>query len=149
MTLKVGDRVPEFSAVDATGKLFESQSHIGKKVVIIYFYPKDDTPQCTAQACGFRDHFSEFQNLDIEIIGISADDESSHQKFIQKYNLPFVLLSDPDNAIRNLFGVPSRLFGLLAGRVTYLVDKDGIIQEIFDNWIGKKHVARMLDKMIK
>ena len=149
MQLKVGDRVPDFTAKDTAGRLFNSYSVIGKKAVIIYFYPKDDTLQCTAQACGFRDHFSDFQDLGIDIIGISADDVTSHQEFTQKFNLPFILLSDSDNAIRKLFGVPSRLFGLLPGRVTYLVDNNGIVQMICDSMIGMKHVSKMLAKMLK
>lgn len=147
MRLQVGDKIPNFSAIDATGRLFESQSIVGKKAVIIYFYPKDNTPQCTAQACGFRDYYSDFKDLEIDIIGISADDKASHQDFAQKYNLPFILLSDADNVIRKLFGVPNQLFGLLPGRVTYLVDKNGIVQLIFDSMIGMKHVKRMIDKV--
>ncbi|GGA83187.1 peroxiredoxin [Flavobacterium palustre] len=147
MALKAGDIVPKFTAQDATGAVFESNSIIGKKAVIIYFYPKDDTPQCTAQACGFRDNYAEFVNLGVEVIGISSDDVNSHQQFIQKYNLPFLLLSDPDKAIRKLFGVPSAFLGLLPGRVTYLVDKYGMIQMVFDSMLGMKHVKKMIEKL--
>lgn len=149
MRLKVGDTVPDFTAKEATGALFDSRTVIGKKAVIIYFYPKDNTPQCTAQACGFRDNYAEFLKFGVDVIGISADGVASHQEFIQKFNLPFRLLSDSDNAIRKLFGVPSGLFGLLPGRVTYLVDDKGVIQMIFDSMIGMRHVSKMLAKMIK
>lgn len=149
MALKVGDIVPTFEAKDATGAIFESQSIIGKKAAIIYFYPKDDTQQCTVQACGFRDNYAYFSNLGVEVIGISSDDVQSHQEFIRKYNLPFVLLSDSDKVLRNLFGVPSSFLGLLPGRVTYLVDKNGVIQMVFDSIMGMKHVSKMIEKLNK
>lgn len=147
MALKTGDTVPKFTAKEASGAIFESDSVIGKKAVIIYFYPKDDTPQCTAQACGFRDNYTEFVDLGVEIIGISSDDVNSHQEFIRKYNLPFLLLSDSDKALRKLFGVPSAFLGLLPGRVTYLLDKNGVIQMVFDSMLGMKHVKKMIEKL--
>lgn len=149
MALKVGDVIPKFTAKDATGNLFESESIIGKKAVIIYFYPKDNTSQCTVQACGFRDNYDDFLKLGVEVIGISSDDVDSHQEFAKKYNLPFILLSDPDKALRNLFGVPSKIFGLLPGRVTYFVDKQGMIQIVFDSLLGMKHVSKMIEKLIE
>ncbi|MBD0726470.1 peroxiredoxin [Flavobacterium sp. L1I52] len=149
MALKEGDHIPGFTAKDAAGNLFDSRSVIGQKAAIIYFYPKDDTPQCTAQACGFRDNYSEFLNLDIAVIGISSDDVASHRDFSQKYNLPFILLSDTDQSVRKLFGVPSKFFGLLPGRVTYLIDKAGVIQMVFESMSGMKHVRKMLEKMVK
>lgn len=149
MGLKVGDVVPEFTATDASGNFFESASIIGKKSVIIYFYPKDDTSQCTAQACGFRNHYSDFLDLGVEVIGISSDSVHSHREFAQKYNLPFTLLSDTDKKIQKLFGVPSKIFGLLPGRVTYLVNEHGVIQEVFDSIIGMKHVSKMIQKLNK
>lgn len=147
MALKTGDTVPKFTAKEASGVIFESDSVIGKKAVIIYFYPKDDTPQCTAQACGFRDNYAEFVDLGVEIIGVSSDDVNSHQEFIRKYNLPFLLLSDSDKALRKLFGVPSAFLGLLPGRVTYLLDKNGVIQMVFDSMLGMKHVKKMIEKL--
>lgn len=147
MALKTGDTVPKFTAKEASGAIFESDSVIGKKAVIIYFYPKDDTPQCTAQACGFRDNYAEFVDLGVEIIGVSSDDVNSHQEFIRKYNLPFLLLSDSDKALRKLFGVPSAFLGLLPGRVTYLLDKNGVIQMVFDSVLGMKHVKKMIEKL--
>lgn len=149
MALKVGDIVPRFTAKDTSGAIFDSQSIIGKKAVIIYFYPKDDTSQCTLQACGFRDNYADFTNLGVEVIGISSDDVHSHQEFTKKYNLPFVLLSDSDKAIRKLFGVPSSLLGLLPGRVTYLVNKNGLIEAVYDSIMGMKHVSKMIEKLTK
>lgn len=142
--LKVGDTIPEFTATDANGNQFNSHSIIGKKWIVVYFYPKDDTPGCTAEACSFRDQYQDFKDLDAEIIGISSDDVNSHQKFIQKYNLPFLLLSDYDKKIRTLFGVPNNLLGLIPGRITYVIDKKGVIRYVFDSLMGKIHVSKAL-----
>lgn len=148
MALQVGDKISDFSAKDSDGNNFESASIIGKKPVVFYFYPKDNTPGCTAQACGFRDQYEDFKDLGAEVIGISSDSIASHEKFIQKYKLPFILLSDSDKKIRDLFGVKPNLFGLLPGRVTYVVDKNGIIQLVFDSLVATNHIPRALE-MIK
>lgn len=150
MALKVGDKVPNFIAYDTNGNVFESQSIIGKKPLVIYFYPKDDTPGCTAQACSFRDQYEDFTDLGAEVIGVSSDTVASHQKFAKQYKLPFILLSDSNKKIRNLFGVPSGLFGLLPGRVTYVADKNGTIQLIFDNnLMATKHIPKALASIKK
>jgi len=148
MALKVGDKVPHFTAKDTNGNLFDSTSILEKKPVVIYFYPKDDTRVCTEQACSFRDSYEEFTDLGAEVIGVSGDSASSHQKFAQKHQLPFILLSDHDKKLRNLFGVPTALFGLIPGRVTYVIDEKGIIRLIFDNLSGKIHIEKAL-QMIK
>lgn len=148
MALQVGDKISDFSAKDSDGNDFESSSIIGKKPVVFYFYPKDNTPGCTAQACGFRDQYEDFKDLGAEVIGISSDSIASHEKFVQKYKLPFSLLSDSDKKIRDLFGVKPNLFGLLPGRVTYVVDKNGIIQLVFDSLVATNHIPRALE-MIK
>lgn len=148
MALKVGDVVPAFSAKNTEGNLFESHSIVGIKPVVIYFYPKDDTPGCTTQACSFRDQYEDFNALGAEVIGISGDSFTAHQKFANKYKLPFILLSDEGKTIRQLFGVPTALFGLLPGRVTYVVDKRGVIRLIFDQMAPKSHITKALD-MIK
>lgn len=144
MELQVGDKIPEFSAKDSNGDDFDSLTYIGKKPVVFYFYPKDNTPGCTAQACGFRDQYEDFRNFGAEVIGISSDSITSHEKFVKQYNLPFILLSDNDKKIRTLFGVKPNLFGLLPGRVTYVVDNDGIIQLIFDSLVSTNHIPRAL-----
>lgn len=148
MALKVGDIVPAFSAKNTEGNLFESQSIVGAKPVVIYFYPKDDTPGCTTQACSFRDQYEDFKALGAEVIGISGDSITAHQKFANKYKLPFVLLSDEGKKIRQLFGVPTALFGLLPGRVTYVVDKKSVVRLIFDQMAPKSHITKALE-MIK
>jgi peroxiredoxin Q/BCP len=145
MALKVGDTIPNFTAKDTNGELFESKNFVGKKPIVIYFYPKDNTPGCTAQACSFRDQYQDFQDLGAEVIGISSDSETSHQKFAKQYKLPFILLSDGDKKIRNLFGVPSGLFGLIPGRVTYVADKQGVIKMIFDSVLATKHIPKALE----
>ena len=133
MALKVGDVVPQFTSQTTDGSFFESTEYIGKKPLVIYFYPKDNTRVCTVQACGFRDQYEDFKAFDAEVIGISSDSISSHQKFANQYQLPFILLSDSKKLLRKLFGVPNDLLGILPGRVTYIIDKHGIIQLIFLN----------------
>lgn len=148
MGLKVGDCIPNFTAKDSLGNSFESQTFLGKKPLVIYFYPKDHTPGCTAQACSFRDQYEDFTDLGAEVIGISSDSETSHQKFAKQYKLPFILLSDADKKIRKLFGVPSGLLGLMPGRVTYVADKNGTIIFIFDNsMMATKHITKSLEAL--
>ena len=144
--IKVGDKIPSFTAKDLKGDDFEIQNYIGKKPLVIYFYPKDNTAGCTIQACSFRDQYQDFTDLGAEVIGISSDSVTSHQKFQEDYKLPFVLLSDENQKIRNLFGVPKGLLGLVPGRVTYVIDQDGIVKMIFDNGLMvKKHISKALD----
>ncbi|AVQ70777.1 putative peroxiredoxin bcp [Microcystis aeruginosa NIES-1211] len=143
--IKVGDQVPNFSLPSQTGTTVNIGDLIGKKSLVIYFYPKDDTPGCTAESCAFRDSYEVFTDAGAEVIGISADSPQSHQQFAQKYNLPFTLLSDSDNRVRKLFGVPSTLF-VLPGRVTYIIDKEGIVRHIFDSMLDfKAHVTESLN----
>ena len=149
MALQVGDKIPNFTAKDNDGNVFDSASIVGKKPVVFYFYPKDNTPGCTAQACSFRDQYEDFKDLGAEVIGISSDSIASHEKFIQKYKLPFILISDSDKKIRNLFGVKANLFGLLPGRVTYVADKNGIIQLVFDSLSAMNHIPRALNSIKK
>ncbi|MDI5898214.1 peroxiredoxin [Flavobacterium sp. LB2P84] len=149
MGLKVGDTIPNFKAKDANGNDFDSQNIVGKKPLVIYFYPKDNTPGCTTEACSFRDQYEDFTALGAEVIGISSDSVSSHQQFSTQFKLPFILLSDNDKKIKNLFGVPSGLFGLLPGRVTYVTDKNGVIQMIFDSILAAKHIPKALQAIQK
>src|SRR6478752_3743061 len=148
MAIKVGDKIPQFKAKDTNGNDFDSASLIGKPAVY-YFYPKDDTPGCTKEACTFRDQYEDFKDLGAEVVGISKDSVASHKEFAEKYRLPFLLLSDNDNKIRNLFGVPADLFGLLPGRTTYVSDKNGIVTMIFDSMSGSKHISKALDAIKK
>lgn len=140
-----GSQVPTFELKDQYGKLFSLDSVIGKKNLVIYFYPKDETPGCTKEACAFRDQFAVFEDADAMIIGISAQSVESHLEFAKKHRLNYTLLSDPGNKVRKLFGVPGNLFGLLPGRVTYVVNKEGKIVYIFNSQTDvEKHVSETL-----
>ena len=144
MGLQVGDKIPEFSLPDQDGNTFNSSDYIGKKPVVIFFYPKDNTPGCTREACSFRDSYEEFTDRGAEVVGISADSESSHRKFATSHNLPFKLLADRKNKVRRLFKVEKTLFNLLPGRETFVVDKDGIVIMAFNNMGASGHVKRAL-----
>jgi peroxiredoxin Q/BCP len=129
--IEVGSQIPEFTLPDQNGKEFNIKDFIGKKNLVIYFYPKDDTPGCTKEACYFRDQYEIFNNADAMVIGISSQSVLSHKKFADKYNLTFTLLSDEKSKVRKLFGVPS--FAFLPGRVTYVADKKGMVHYIFNS----------------
>ena len=148
MAIQIGDKLPHFIASQQDGNVFDSHN-IKEKPVVIYFYPKDFTPGCTTQACSFRDAYQDFQDLGAEVIGVSADSVASHQNFQQKYKLPFILLSDADKKLRRLFGVPSTLFGLIPGRVTYVFDATGTCIYIFDNLSAKNHIDKALQALQK
>jgi thioredoxin-dependent peroxiredoxin len=150
MPIELGDVIPHFTAIDTNGEKFDTLEYIGKKPLVIYFYPKNNTPSCTAQACGFRDQYQDFTDLGAEVIGISSDSVDSHNAFAKQYKLPFILLSDTDKKIRKLFGVPSGLLGVLPGRVTYIVDKQGKVVLVFDDSINAtKHIAEALEAIKK
>ncbi|MBK7172295.1 MAG: peroxiredoxin [Bacteroidales bacterium] len=143
--LKIGSTIPSFTLPDQNGSLFDINSVIGKKNVVIYFYPKDDSPGCTAQACSFRDQFEVFKEADAVIIGISGQSVESHKEFAIKHRLTFTLLSDKGNKIRKQFGVPTNLLGLLPGRVTYVADKTGKVIYIFNSQMqASRHVDEAL-----
>lgn len=145
MNLKVGDKVPIFTLLDQSGNDFDIKNLIGKKAMVIYFYPKDDTPGCIKEACSFRDEYEAFTDKDVVVIGISADNVASHKAFAEKYQLPYTLLSDTDKKVRKLFEVRNTILGILPGRVTFVVDKEGIIQLIFKNQFGaEKHIKESL-----
>lgn len=149
MALKVGDKVPHFISIDLNGNIFDSANHIEKKIVVLYFYPKDNTTICTKQACSFRDSYQEFVDLGAEVIGVSADDAVSHGAFADKYNLPFNLLSDQDGTVKNVFGFQKSLFGLLPARITYVISRQGVITMIFNNLLGAQHIVRALEEVKK
>ncbi|MFK7935539.1 MAG: peroxiredoxin [Saprospiraceae bacterium] len=143
--IQKGSQLPTFQLKNQNDELVDSQSFNGKPVVI-YFYPKDDTPGCTAEACSFRDSYEDFTDAGAEVVGISADSPKSHAAFAKKHRLPFVLLSDKGNKVRKLFGVPGSLFGLLPGRVTYIFDKNGVCQHVFDSQMNAtKHVKEAME----
>ena len=143
--LEVGSHIPDFSLPDQDGNIFNLNSVLGKKNLVIYFYPKDDSPGCTREACYFRDQFEVFKEYDAEVIGISGQSVESHKKFAQKYNLTYILLSDQGNKLRKKFGVPTDLFGFLPGRVTYVIDKTGTVIHSFNSQIqATRHVDEAL-----
>lgn len=144
MALKVGDFVPHFSGIDSNGYAFDTQDYFGKKWLVVYFYPKDDTPGCTTQACSFRDAYQDFTDLGAEVIGVSSDGVTSHVKFQSKFNLPFILLADTKKTIRRLFGVPNDLLGFIEGRATYVIGLDQKVHYIFDSISGSGHMERAL-----
>lgn len=148
MSIKVGDLIPHFTTIDNKGNPFDSNDYLGRPLVI-YFYPKDETPGCTAQACAFRDKYEDFKDLGAEVIGISSDSIQSHQKFVSKYNLPFILLSDKDKNIRKAFGVSKDYLGLIDGRTTYVVDENGIVKYVFDSTSAKIHITKALEILKK
>jgi peroxiredoxin Q/BCP len=140
--LQIGDSIPDFSLKDQNGNLFTVKDYVGKNNLIIYFYPKDDTPGCTKEACKFRDEFQDFTDLKAKVIGISSDSVESHKKFADKYNLPFTLLADSSQKVRKLFGVPN-FSGIIPGRVTYVIDKNGKIVFIFNSMQqAEKHIDK-------
>jgi peroxiredoxin Q/BCP len=128
-----GDKAPEFSLPDKNGEIFNLKDHLGKKNMVIYFYPKDETTGCTAEACAFRDNYEAFLKKDTEVIGISSDSPESHIKFAENHHLPFILLSDKKSEVRKLFGVPNNMMGIIPGRVTYVIDKTGIVRLVFNS----------------
>lgn len=147
MALKVGDKLPDFSAKDTNGNVFNSTDYIGKQSLVIYFYPKDETKVCTQQACSFRDSYQEFKDLGAEVIGISSDTVQSHIQFKSKFNLPFILLSDNTKKLRKLFGVEND-FLIIPGRQTFVVDKKGFIIMVFNSMSGTIHIEKAL-KVLK
>lgn len=146
MGLKEGSQVPKFSLKDQNGNTFNNADLIGKKAMVIYFYPKDDTPGCTKEACQFRDNYEDFIDMGAEVIGISSDSERTHRRFAEKYNLPFILLVDSDKQVRRLFKVENNLF-VLPGRETFVVDKTGKIIMVFNNINASEHMRRALNTL--
>lgn len=144
MPVKVGDTAPDFTLPSQTGSLVNLKDFRGQKNVVLYFYPKDDTPGCTAEACAFRDQYEVFKAAGAEVMGISSDSSASHQQFAGKYQLPFTLLSDANNKVRDLYGVPAALW-VLPGRVTYVINKQGVVEHIFDSMLNfQAHVEEAL-----
>lgn len=142
MGLEVGDKVPDFELKRDNGTDFNSKEYVGKKPFVIYFYPKNFTPGCTKEACDFRDHYEDFKTQGVEVIGVSSDSIKSHERFKTKYKLPFVFLADTKNQLRKLFGVKSGLFGVLPGRETYVVDKEGMIRLKFNSINASMHMRK-------
>lgn len=143
MTLSVGTSAPAFTAKDTNGNTVSLADYAGKTVVL-YFYPKDDTPGCTKQACGFRDSYANYQDKNMVVLGVSADDEASHQKFTEKFNLPFPLLADVNRSIIKAYDVDN---GSYAKRVTYIINEEGIITHVYDNVQTATHATDVLAEL--
>ena len=141
----VGDTAPDFTLPAQSGTPVRLGDRLGERVVVLYFYPTDDTPGCTAEACAFRDSHEVFAEAGAEVIGISSDSVDRHAAFAGRHGLPFTLLSDEGGAVRKSYGVPSVL-GLLPGRVTYVIDREGIVRHVFNSMtVIDKHVAEALE----
>lgn len=148
MTLKPGDAAPDFDTRDQSGNPIRLSDYRGKKVVL-YFYPKDDTSGCTAQACDLRDNYADLKKAGYEVIGVSVDGEKSHQKFIAKYELPFTLLADTEKQVVEAYGVwvEKSMYGrkyMGTARTTFLIDENGVITDIIEKVDTKKHTGQIL-----
>ena len=151
VTLKEGDKAPAFSGKDQNGKTVSLSDLKGKRV-ILFFYPKDMTPGCTAEACNLGENYSELQKRDFEVIGVSADDETRHQKFIAKYDLPFTLLADTDLKIIKSYGVwgNKKFMGKEYDgihRTTFIIGKDGVLEKVILKVKTKDHTAQILEEL--
>lgn len=145
-SIKVGDMIPIFSLPDQDGNIFDITSVLGKKKLVIFFYPKDGSLTCTREACYFRDLSETFEEIGAVIIGISAQSVESHKIFAESNKLNYTLLSDEGNAVRKLFGVPSKIFGIIPGRVTYVADMTGKVVFIIDS---QNNIQRHVDEALK
>ena len=142
----VGDVAPDFTLPSQNGTTVTLSAFRGDKVVVLYFYPKDETAGCTREACAFRDSHDAFAEAGAQVIGVSSDSVASHDRFAKKHGLPFILAADADGSVRDAYGVPKSLFGLIPGRVTYVIDRDGIVRHVFSSQanIGK-HIGGALE----
>jgi len=142
--LTVGDRVPDVTLRAHDGSTVRLSDMVGRRPLVLFFYPKDDTPICTKEACAFRDSYEAFSAAGAEVIGISGDSGASHRAFAARHKLPFLLASDTDGSLRKAFGVPKTL-GLFPGRVTYVIDREGIVRLVFSAQLASQdHVTKAL-----
>lgn len=142
--LNVGDRIPDLTLQAHDGSTVRLSEMVGKRPIVVFFYPKDDTPICTKEACAFRDAYATFSAAGAEVIGISGDSAASHRAFASRHKLPYLLASDPDGSLRKAFGVPKTL-GFLPGRATYVIDREGIVRMVFSAQLASQdHVTKAL-----
>jgi thioredoxin-dependent peroxiredoxin len=147
--VRVGDKAPDFTLPSQSGAPVRLHDRIGQRVVVLYFYPKDDTRGCTAQACAFRDSYQAFTGEGADVIGVSSDSVDRHAAFAGKHNLPFTLLSDAGGKVRKTYGVPATL-GLIPGRVSYVIDRDGTVRHVFNSMTNiNGHIKDALDVVRK
>jgi peroxiredoxin Q/BCP len=148
MTGKVGEKAPDFTLPSQMGDNVTLSEYQGKKNVVLYFYPKDETRGCTREACEFRDRYDIFTGLGAEVLGVSSDTLESHKSFATHHGLPFLLLSDEDGKVRKLYGVPSTM-GIIPGRVTFIIDTKGVVRHVFNSQFQpEKHIEEAL-KVLK
>ena len=142
--VKVGVVAPDFALPNQSGQLVQLKDFIGKSIIVLYFYPRDFSTGCTAEACAFRDSYESFKQAGAEVIGVSSQSVDSHQRFAQANTLPFILLSDESGKVRKLYGASSA-FGLFPGRVTYIIDKKGIVRHMFSSQLNPtRHIEEAL-----
>jgi peroxiredoxin Q/BCP len=148
MTAKVGEKAPDFTLPSQMGDNVTLSEYQGKKNVVLYFYPKDETRGCTREACEFRDRYDIFTRLGAEVLGVSSDTLESHKSFATHHGLPFLLLSDKDGKVRKRYGVPSTM-GIIPGRVTFIIDIKGVVRHVFNSQFQpEKHIEEAL-KVLK
>ena len=144
MSIQVGHVAPDFTTEAHTGQQVSLAEFRGRKVVVLYFYPKDESAVCTKEACSFRDAYEDFVQAGAVVIGVSSDSVESHQAFASGHRLPFILLADTDGSLRETYGVP-RSLGILPGRVTYVIDEEGVVRHMFSSQLSAdRHVAEAL-----
>jgi len=144
-SVQVGDKAPDFTLPSQSGEPVRLQDRLGERVVVLYFYPKDNTPGCTAEACAFRDSHETFTDAGAEVIGVSSDSADKHAAFAGRHKLPFTLLADQGGRVRKAYGVPS-VFGVLPGRVTYVIDRTGTVRHVFNSMTNiDQHVSEALE----
>ena len=143
--VQVGAPAPQFTSLLTTGEVVKLNQYKGKKVVL-YFYPKDDTPGCTIEACGLRDQYQKIRDLGAEILGVSTDDVASHQRFTQKFNLPFQLVADSNKSITKAYGVLNEKSNM-ARRVTFIIDEKGVVERVFDPVKADQHTQQVIDAL--
>ena len=148
MELKVGDKAPDFTLPSQMGDNVTLSEFFGKKAIVLYFYPKDESPGCTREACRFRDSYDAFTDLGAEVLGVSSQSVESYKSFASHHGLPFLLLSDADGKVRQLYGVPATM-GIIPGRVTFIIDKKGVVRHVFSSQFQpEKHIEEAL-KILK
>jgi thioredoxin-dependent peroxiredoxin len=146
-SIQVGDSAPDFTAQSHAGQQVSLADYRGKSAVVLFFYPKDESPICTKEACSFRDAYEDFIKAGAVVIGVSSDSVESHQAFAAGHRLPFVLLADSDGSLRKAFGVPKTL-GVMPGRVTYVIDKEGVVRHVFNSqFSAERHVSEALNML--
>lgn len=146
--IQIGDLCPIFNLPNSENKQITISDYLGKKILVIFFYPKDNTPGCTKEVCAFRDAYEDFLELGCEVFGISSDQISAHMEFEKKYQLPYPLLSDSQKIVRRQFGVPANLFGLIPGRVTYIIGLDKRVAGIYNSQMNPiDHIEKSLESV--